>query len=365
MAKTLISTLLTQFHLTLVENISKLPSLAHISELADVEAQLKDLRPSLDSRRVFAIFAERITHENSGVVLQALAELEAYLKQSGGFLQTSAIGQQPDPVVPTLLRALLDCAAKYSSMQLDIARLCTQCIGLVGCLDSNRVEAPREQKSMVILSNFENADETTDFVLFILEQILVKAFLSTTDTQLQGFLSFAMQELLDRVDIKAACAMKETGMRDGGTIYRKWLALPESVRMILTPFLTSKYLLTPMNVAPVEYPIFRSGKPYGNWMRSFSMDLLRKGQNGHADLIFEPLCRTIRVKDLAVAEFLLPYLVLHVIIGHRSTRKERDSVIGELVGILQHQPAEDAPYKEREDIKLFCEVRGDSNLCGS
>ncbi|OLN85738.1 Protein kinase rad3 [Colletotrichum chlorophyti] len=355
-AKALILGILKDFPQTLNDHISKLPSLAHLPELAEVEVQLKELRPRLDSRKAFSLFAERISHENSGVVLQALTELEAYLKQSGGFLQTSTISQQPDPVVPGLLRALLDCASKYSTMQLDIASLCTRCIGLVGCLDSNRVEAPREQKSMVILSNFESPDETTDFVLFILEQVLVKAFLSTTDTKLQGFLSFAMQELLDRVDVKAACAMRETGMRDGATIYRKWLALPESVRMILTPFLSSKYILTAVSLPPVEYPIFRPGKPYGNWLRHFSMDLLRKGQNGHADLIFEPLCRTIRVKDLAVAEFLLPYLVLHVIIGHRSTRVDRDNVIGELVGILQHQPSEDAPYTEREDMKLFCEA---------
>ncbi|KAL2883978.1 serine/threonine-protein kinase M1 [Colletotrichum sp. CLE4] len=357
MAKTMIRKLITDFSDSLNEYITKLPSLGHIKELADIEAELNAARPVLDNRKAFVLFAERTAHENSGVVLLALRELEAYLRQSGGFLQTSAISQQPDPVVPMLLRALLDCGAKYSAMhQLDIASLCTQCIGLVGCLDSNRVEAPREQKSMVILSNFESADETTDFVLFIFEQILVKAFLSTTDTKLQGFLSFAMQELLDRVDIKAALAMKETGMRNGGDIYRKWLKLSESDRTVLSPFLTSRYILTPMNVVPVEYPIFRPGKPYGNWMRSFSMDLLGKGQNGHADLIFEPLCRTIKVKDLAVAEFLLPYLVLHVILGHRSTRKDRDNVIGELIGILQHQPDENAPYSEREDMKVYCEA---------
>ncbi|TDZ36272.1 Protein kinase rad3 [Colletotrichum trifolii] len=357
-AKELVVTLLKQFNAVIVENIWKLPSLAHITDLADVETQLRDLRQKqpIASRTTFAIFAERISHDNSGVVLQALSELVIHLKQSGGYLQTSAIGQQVDPVVSTLLRALLDCATKYNALQIDIASLCTQCIGLIGCLDSNRVEAVREQKMMVILNNFENADETTDFVLFILEEILVKAFLSTTDTKLQGFLSFAMQELLDRVDITAACAMQKTGMRDGATIYRKWLALPEGIREILTPFLTSRYLLMAVNVAPTEYPIFRPGKPYGNWMRSFSMDLLRKGQNGHADLVFEPLGRTIRVKDLTVAEFLLPYLVLHVIIGNRSTRKERDNVVGELVGILQHQPAEDAHYTEREDMKLFCEA---------
>ncbi|KAF9871571.1 hypothetical protein CkaCkLH20_10982 [Colletotrichum karsti] len=357
-ARDMMLNLLKNFNLVLVDNIWKLPSLGHISELADIESQLQELRQQqpIATRTAIAIFAERVSHENSGVVLQALTELVGFLKQNGGYLQTSAIGQQPDSVVSTLLRALLDCASKYSALQLEIASLCTQCIGLVGCLDSNRVEAVREQKSMVLLNNFENAEETTDFVLFILEQILVKAFLSTTDTKLQGFLSYAMQELLDRVDIRAACAMQKTGVRDGAAIYRKWLALPENMREILTPFLTSKYLLTPINIAPAEYPIFRPGKPYGNWMRSFSMDLLRRGQNGHADLIYEPLGRTIRVKDLTVAEFLFPYLFLHVIIGNRSTRKDRDNVIGELVGILQHQPAEDAPYTEREDMKLFCEA---------
>ncbi|KAF6838930.1 protein kinase Rad3 (phosphatidylinositol 3) [Colletotrichum plurivorum] len=360
MARDLVATLLKEFNLVLVDNIWKLPSLAHIEELADVEAELQELRRQqpIATRTQFAIFAERVSHENSGVVLQALNELVAYLKQGGAYLQTSAIGQQTDEVVSTLLRALLDCASKYSTMQLEIASLCTRCIGLVGCLDSNRVEAVREQKSMVILNNFDNADETTDFVLFILEQILVKAFLSTTDTKLQGFLSFAMQELMDRVDVKAACAMKETGMRDGASIYRKWLALPESMREVLTPFLTSRYMLTTVNIAAVEYPIFRpgTGRTYGNWMRLFSIDLLRKGQNEHADLIFEPLGRTIRVKDLAVAEFLLPYLVVHVLTGKRSTRKERDGVIGELVSILQHQLPDNASYAEREDMKLYCEA---------
>lgn len=357
-AKHLISTIIKHFSAVIEMYIWKLPSLAHIPELAEVEAQLQKVRRDqpIESRTAFAIFAARVAHENSGVVLQALRELVAYLKQHSGSLQTSAIGQQPDPVLSTLLRALLDCASEYSTVQPEIASLCTQCIGLVGCLDSNRIEAVREQKSMVLLNNFENADETTDFVLFILEQILVKAFLSTTDTKLQGFLSFAMQELLDKVDIKAACAFRSTGMRDGDLIYRKWLTLPEGIRETLTPFLTSKYVLTPVTPAPVEYPIFRPGKPYGNWMRSFTMDLLRRGQNWHADLIFGPLARTIRVKDVAVAEFLLPYLVLHVIIGNRSTRKDRDNIIGELVGILQHQLAEDAPYAEREDTKLYCEV---------
>jgi serine/threonine-protein kinase ATR len=73
-------------------------------------------------------------------------------------------------------------------------------------------------------------------------------------------------------------------------------------------------------------------------------------------MIFEPLTRVIRVKDLSTAEFLLPYLVLHILIGSRSTQLERDQVVGELMGILQHQPEKDASYLEREDMKRFCHV---------
>lgn len=356
MAKDLVLAILEQFEPVLRDTIDKLPKLGHIVEFADVEKKLSTLRQPLNSRTTFAVFADRLSHQNSGVVQQALSELTSYLQENQSYLQASAISEQPDVVITTLLRSLLDCAAKYSASQLDIASLCARCVGLVGCLDSNQIETPRKQKSMVILTNFETSDETTDFVLFILEEILVKAFLSTTDTKFQGYLSFAMQEIMDRVEIKASVAMERMNIQDGNRIYRKWLGLPEGVREVLGPFLSSRYILAPAKLPPVEYPIFRPGRMYGNWMRAFVLDLLQKGQNVHSQLIFEPLTRVIRVKEVSVAEFLLPYLVLHVIVGDSSTEEERDSVIGELVSILQHQPAEDATYMEKEDTKLLCEV---------
>jgi serine/threonine-protein kinase ATR len=165
-----------------------------------------------------------------------------------------------------------------------------------------------------------------------------------------------MQELLERCDIKAACAMQGTRMSEGASTYRKWIALPENVQEVVTPFLTSRYLVQQMEPVMVEYPIFRPGRSYGNWLRSFVIDMLRKGQNSYADMVFEPLTRVIRVKDLSTAEFLLPYLALHVLLGSRSTQKEKDNVLGEMLGILQHQPREDAPHQVKEDSKRFCHV---------
>lgn len=353
--KTLLRFLLNDHGEVLDSTVDKLPSLSHISELSEFWKKMETRRSPLDSRNAFFIFIQRIRHENSGVVQQGLVELSTYLRQHQGYLQTSALSEQPDSVVTELSRALLDCVSKYNNIDSDVSRLCAECIGLVGCLDSNRLETAREQREFIVLSNFEDAEETTNFIGFLLEEVLVKSFVSTTDVNLQGFLSYVMQELLERCDFKAAVAVQRSDQQ-GDRIYRKWLSLPESVRDVLVPFLTSKYRLAPMPRTSAEYPILRTGRSYSNWLRQFTLDLLHKGQNLFAQIIFEPLCRAIRVKDLSVAIFLLPYLVVHITLGQETTTQVKDAFWNELLLILQQDVQENASYLEKEDKKLFCEV---------
>ncbi|OAA55658.1 Protein kinase-like domain protein [Cordyceps fumosorosea ARSEF 2679] len=352
-ASDIVSFLLESYGAIVEKNISSLPSFQGIPSLSKLEKELRALRPKLLPEELLPIFATRLRHENSGVVQQALNELVPYLRANQGALHTSNISQT-DSVVTTLMRALLDCSCRYNHLHGSISRLCVESMGLIGCLDSNQAETVREQRSIVILDNFESFQETTDFALFLLEEILVPAFLSATDTRLQGFLCFAMQELLDRFEIKAAIAMQNTGGMAGNNIYRKWIALPENVREVVTPFLTSKYMVAPMLPVKVEYPIFSPAKPYGNWLRSFVIELLRNGQHPHADMLFEPLSRVIRVKDLSTSEFLLPYLVLHVLLGSKSTDQDKDQILNELTSILQYSPEEEASYAEKEEFKRYC-----------
>ncbi|KAJ0123315.1 protein kinase rad3 [Diaporthe amygdali] len=352
-SKALLRFLLNNHEAVLNNTVSKLPSLSHISELSELWNTLNSRRPLLDSRAAFALYIERIRHENAGVVEKGLLELSEYLRQNQGYIQASAISEQPDSVVEDLARTLLDCTSKYNGINSNIARICAECIGLMGCLDSNRLETVREQREFIALSNFTDADETTDFAAFILEEVLVKSFVSTTDSSLQGFLSYVMQELLERCDYKTAVGLQGA---EGERIYRKWLSMPESVRDVLLPFLTSRYKLAPMPSIKTEYPIFRTGRSYANWLRQFTLDLLHKGQNPFADIIFDPLCRAIRVKDLSVAIFMLPYLVVHITLGNKSTQQEKNAVWNELLCILKQDVPENASYLEREDKKLFCEA---------
>ncbi|CEF77084.1 unnamed protein product [Fusarium graminearum] len=355
LAKRTLQQLVDKFETLVAKYIVKLPSLRHIPELKDIESKLDQHRPAaLAVEEVLEAFAERIRHENSGVTLQALTELIPYLRGNQAALHTSDASPQSDTGVVALVRSLLDCACKYNGIPGDIARLCTEALGLIGCLDPSKTETVKEQKSIVILNNFVDTEETTDFVIFLLEEALVPAFLSTTDVKFQGFLSFVMQELTSRCDLSAACAMATSGMSGGNDIYRKWITMPEAVREVVSPFLTSKYVVAPMAHSEINYPIFRPERSYGNWLRHYVIDLLRKGQTAFADLIFEPLARVIRVRDLAIAEFILPYIVLHTLLGSRATQKDRDNVLGELLAILEHQPGEGASYLEKDDMKRFC-----------
>jgi serine/threonine-protein kinase ATR len=340
--------------------IVNLPSLSQFPQLSGIEERLKRLRTPTDVENSFQIFCRRVSHENPGVVAQALVELKAYLQSHQSFLQSSAVSEQPDVVIGLLVRSVLDACVKFNESRLDIAQLSAEVLGLIGCLDPNRVESVRERREMVVVSNFIEPGETTDFVLFMLEEIIVKAFLSSTDTGVQGFLSYVMQVLLEKCDFRDVCVpILQNGERGySHPIWLKWKSLPDSVQDTLTPFLTSRYVVKELAEINIEYPIFkpdsmRSDRLYNNWLKDFVMDLLQKPQNLHAQLIFAPLRRAIKIRDNTAAGFLLPYLVLHIVLA--GTDQNREQIGAELLLILQYQVTAESHIR-LEDLKLCSEV---------
>lgn len=347
--------------------IVNVPSLSRFEELADIDRELHNLRTPTDPSNALNIFSRRLGNENSIVVYQALIELKDFLGSHQSFLQASAVSEQPDVVVGLLVRSILDICVKFNKTHSKIAELAAECIGLIGCLDPNRVESVRERREMILVSNFQEPGESTDFVLFTLQEILVPAFLSTTDTSLQGFFSFSMQRLLEVVDFRRVCGpIVRSGQRDSvEPLYLKWLSLPSSIQDTLTPFLSSRYILADLNKPKVEYPIFdritkRNDRTeavdrlYGPWLRTLVSDLLSKPFTLHATVIFSALSRAIRIRDTAVARFLLPYLVVHTVL--EGSEQNRTELKNELLAVLKFELPEDAGSVRREEWKSCLEV---------
>ncbi|KAF2791318.1 hypothetical protein K505DRAFT_376871 [Melanomma pulvis-pyrius CBS 109.77] len=299
------------------ERIDYIPSLASIPMMSKLEAELSRLKAKVDKITFFNTFSRRCNDENAVVVRQALKELVPFLETNQKLLHESAISRKPLPALPALSRSLLDACVRFAEDHADIPVLCAQCLGLIGGLDPYKVETVREKKHILVLSNFERANEVIDFTAFLLERILVKVFHSTTNARAQGFLAYVMQELLKFCGFNQATVQRPRSSQPSPAL-KRWNDIPDAVRSTLTPFLSSKYMIQirggPKDDETQEYPIFKEDISHANWLRAFVYDLLQKGKGENARMIFPVLARIIRGHDLSIATFILPFAALNVII---------------------------------------------------
>ncbi|KAJ6084451.1 hypothetical protein N7486_011251 [Penicillium sp. IBT 16267x] len=346
-AHQLIDHILTNHPNLVRDTFNTMPSLASIPEMAAFEAQINELRAEMDVRSRLLALIRRCQSENGTVVEQALAELLPFLSKNEEFLHVSALSEQPDPVIAQLTRALLDCCVKFNTSSESITLLSAQCLGLVGCLDPNRVETIKEKKDILVLSNFDRTEEIVEFVLFFLQHVLVDAFLSASNTRAQGFLAYAMQGLLRISDLQSVVTQRSYNVQ-GDEKYQRWMELPEGTRNTLTPFLTSTYTVTIVAKNPqIEYPLFSPDKTHSEWLRTLVQDLLQISKDDNAKLVFAFCSRVVKGQDISISSFLLPFAVLYRIVG--GTTQEQQDIQLELIKVLSH-PLPDTNNNARETI---------------
>ncbi|KAF2115782.1 hypothetical protein BDV96DRAFT_599348 [Lophiotrema nucula] len=328
-------------HETLLrERIEYIPSLGSITMLSKFEGEFVRLKSKVEKATFFNAFSQRCSDENGVVVRHALRELVPFLESNQKVLHEAAVSQKPTPALAALSRSLLDATIRFAEGEDDIPILCARCLGLIGGIDPYKVEAIREKKAMLVLSNFEVANEVINFTAFLLEEVLVKVFHSTTNARAQGFLAFAMQELLKACGFNQIAVQRPRSSQSSPALSR-WNEIPEAVRSTLTPFLNSKYMLksNTKNDEPQEYPVFGPGVSHATWLRTFAFDLLQKGKGENVNLIFPVLCKVIKGHDLSISTFVLPFAILNVIVTGEEW--EVKNVGQELLTILQAEIQED------------------------
>ncbi|GAB1729612.1 hypothetical protein NU195Hw_Modified_171t1 [Hortaea werneckii] len=322
------------------ENVLMLPSLSSIPALCKLGGEIDRLRKNEPVEAHFKAFRRRLEDESRSVVRQTLKELCAYLADHQEFVHDAALSEQPAPALTAMLRSLLDATTKYSSNDAEIAELCGKALGIVGCVDPNWIEAPRVDRKVLLLSNFERASEVIDWTVAFLEDVLIRTFKATTNARSQGFLAYTIQELLKFCGV-AEVAGGKTRSSQSPVIKQKWDAMPEHVRITLTPFMTSRYhVFTNNAVKPPDrkYPGFSFDTSFGTWLRTLVYDLLWRAKGDNAQMAFPLIARIIRSSDLAIAHFMLPYAMLNVVLG--GTVSEVQGLVDEFLAILLCQPAD-------------------------
>jgi serine/threonine-protein kinase ATR len=361
-AHELVSSLFNEHDAILKERIESLPSLSSITVLSKLANDINRRKTALDVSIQYGGYLQRLQDENTVVVVQALRELKPFLETNQQFLHESAVSQKPSQVVSQLARSLMDARMRFNHDNGEIISLCVEALGILGCIDPNRVEAVREKKDIVVLSNFEREIEAIDFAAHLLEQVLVKCFHSAANARAQGFIAWAMQELL------RFCKFNTTALQQGrgtqSSLYRRWVEMSESTRSTLTPFLSSSYSVQDYSALLADgqaYPIFNESVNHSAWLRSFTLDLLRKGGEGNAQMIFTTIARIIRNHDLSIATFILPFAALNVIIG--GSDQEIANLGNEMLFVLEYERQESDGCTV-DDLKQCSEVSGQL-LCSS
>lgn len=360
MAHELVINLFKERNELMNDRVASLPSLANIPVLSKIANDISQRKAALDVNVQYGGYLERLEDESTVVVVQALRELQEFLEKNQQFLHESAVSQKPSPVISQLARLLLDVRLRFNQDNAEIVHLCAQSLGILGCIDPNRIEAVREKKKIVVLSNFEREIEAIDFAAHLLEQVLVKCFHSAANARAQGFIAWAMQELLRFCKFNNAALQQ--GRSSQSPLYRRWTDMSEATRSTLTPFLSSSYSVQDYSALlgdEQKYPIFDGKLSHSMWLRSFTLDLLRKGTEGNARMIFTTIARIIRNHDLSIATFILPFAVLNVVLG--GTDIDVTNIGNELLLVLEYQRQEQGSCT-LDDLKQCSEVRASATL---
>lgn len=319
------------------ENYDTVPSLSGIPELSSYETDLVRLRRQADDNILLAAFSIRLQDDMAIVVERALIEMTEYLRRKHQFVRQCIVQETVSEEVPVLIRQLLDTAVKFNTNQ-EIVLGCAECLGVIGCVDPSSVESIRPKDTLIILSNFAIASDTITFLMYFMEQIIVKEYIAASSLRSKTFLGWALQKLLELCQLPTDIASRT---RVGGLNGKdqQWLDLAQSTRLVLVPFLTSHFNAPGRRSKNVRaYPIYHYGISYSEWLSEFVLDLFNRGPKQNVDGIFEICWRMVEFsKSTVIPEFLLPYAIVNAILN--GSDSDRSIIQSEVEGLFNQSLA--------------------------
>ncbi|PWZ03108.1 hypothetical protein BCV70DRAFT_197342 [Testicularia cyperi] len=332
--------------------VDDVPSLDRLdAEIPDVCRALRSMRDSWNHDRLFGNILDRAAHENISICSESLEELFVFLTEERTYVEGLIAGDAFSPLVGRCVRTLMQIAVRSDTQQTKVRDLCFRCFGLVGAVDPDRIEHAIEEPLKVVLNNFEDPDESADFALHLIRDLLVPAFRAADDTTHQSGLAYAIQELLKAAGFTSALLSTGSNTRPVSIKTRQRMAeLPQDVVDTITPLLDSKYMVQVGRSTLRAMPIYRNTTSFRDWLQSWANRLIVGILDRHeaisadctvsrahetAATIFGVFRIAIRDHDTGIARHLLPHLVLHSIISGDSA--DREAIVEEMQTILSDQ----------------------------
>lgn len=349
-AKDILSYLIVENAQEMQKHINEIPNMDDLTaELPEVCRKLRSSRQSWSPEQQLAQILDRVADENVSISLRSLRELKAFIVQHRDYVAEQASGTAFAPIAATMISALLSSIRRSDDTQEEAQDLSLQCLGMLGAIDPDRLNMVSEDNPHKLLQNFQDRDETIDFVVHLVRDILVSAFRATSDTKHQSALAYAIQELLKFSGFTSVL------LRPGGRsmplkVKQRWNDLPPAVIDTIAPLLDSKYSITHGPATDYPKPFYHHSSSYREWIEIWANHLMQGATGQDAETIFGIFRVLIRHHDLDVTQHILPHAVLHNLISGDDARREE--LRQEFVAVLTDQVDPKMGYSP--DRRLLC-----------
>ncbi len=297
---------------------------------------------------VWAGILQDLQSDSQAVIVQTLGALRSFLQGHRDLLAELATGSKFDPLVGKTVSTLVMISSRTEmAVSGEMAQLVFECLGCVGAVDPDRIDAPQEEPIRIMLTNFKDSEEAIDFAIHLIRDVLVNAFRVTDNTRHQANLAYAIQELLKFCGFTPAL-LESNVQASRGTAppvktRLRWQNLPPHMLDTVAPLLESRYSTQFHDAAPRAQPLCRNTGSYREWLQTWTGQLIKATADTPAQPIFLVFRGVVLEHDLTVAQHILPHLVLSVIISGPEER--RDEVRNEFMAILNDLDSGDGADK--------------------
>lgn len=334
----------------LSEHLESLASFKSVHDLHDISSQLSRVLSSPPLTSQLYILAKRIADMNPSISYLGVLEARQVVSDYSRFLPL-VTGDSFDPSVGALIKSLHLLAGREGDVYDEARQVAYETIGVIGAVDPDRFSIPSDPPNyLATFCDFQDEKSAQEFAAYLISEVLAPIFPKTSDIRFQNLLAYTLQELL------AFCGFSELAMSRDGTstipakTRHRWSNLPNDVRAMVAPLLSSRFTIEGSLEVPTVYPIYPSISTYKEWIQKFASYLISRVDSGFAGQIFQPFRSLLGSADVQVILSVLPHLVVEVL--GRGDVTDFNNIHGEIIAVLQDQLTQSSGHSS--EMKLLC-----------
>ena len=301
-----------------------MPPLMFLPDIPEIDSTLRKVRSKdVELKEVMTVLLVSLQHESVDVRLQTIRTLSNILDSHSNIAALQGLIVRSDrtpPEVTNLVNSLM-AATSIKETDVKVRLLAADCLGKIGAVDPGKLELSMNLSAGDVEDVAERNKVLDVFsVGFCVELLQVLLRAKAGDPQISGYCAYSLQEIFKVYKIN----LKEKDPHS--FTWRVWRKLSEANTEKLTPLLSSMYVHEAGRRVDLTRPVYSSdhGKTYRDWLAHWSQLLVDSITDPDTRALFKACLPAIK-KNLRIAEFLLPKIVVQIVC------KEQGGVVEEIV----------------------------------